>query len=514
MESSLYAALEQAGSKLRARETVGTFGREVHVKAVKNAGHHDLEKEMDKVIQMTDSMIHKLPDLNNYLKGIDHSFTDSVFVFIEDQPQSMVLNEVRIEGHKNNNLSKVVIRKSPQRELQILNLDSARMVLEKKRKETKILARKLAAEKEYATVMSEMAKEVRIMLDDKINRDTVRAMLSATLRNKGLDQSFEFALVKRRKDGADTILKSDSFQGSEKMFESDLSVNTILRNNKFLLLQYPGLHNEVMRSMRSSLWLSLLFSLLLFAVFIYTLRLILKQKKISDMKTDFVNNMTHELKTPIATIGLAIDALNKDAVRSNARRFEEYSRILKEENRKLNQHVERVLQVSLLEKELLEVRKDQVDLVQVVSKVVSSFGLRAAGQQCEISCQLLLPQAFVRGDAAHLDAMLANLLDNALKYGGPGTKVLVRIFREDKDIVLEVQDDGPGIAAKHREKIFEKFYRVQGGDLHDVKGFGLGLSYVKSIVETHGGTIAYEEAPGRGSIFTIRLKQYEEDPAR
>jgi two-component system, OmpR family, phosphate regulon sensor histidine kinase PhoR len=215
--------------------------------------------------------------------------------------------------------------------------------------------------------------------------------------------------------------------------------------------------------------------------------------------------MTHELKTPIATISLAVDAMNNPLIRNDELKFKNYCRILKEENQKLNQHVERVLQTSLLEKGKLHLNKRTTDLISVIRSSIQAFSLQAESQEAEIVFEPLDKEIKIVADEEHLRAVFSNLIDNALKYSEYRCRISITVLKKENSMVVMIKDNGIGIEAKHKEKIFEKFYRVQGGNLHDVKGFGLGLSYVKSIIEAHGGHITMVSGTGKGSEFIITL---------
>jgi two-component system phosphate regulon sensor histidine kinase PhoR len=212
--------------------------------------------------------------------------------------------------------------------------------------------------------------------------------------------------------------------------------------------------------------------------------------------------MTHELKTPIATISLAVDGISNPVIKNDETKFNKYTSILKEENKKLNDHVERVLQMALLEKGELILDKKSVGLRSLLESCISTRQLQIQNKKATVVLNAT-EEVTVNADEFHLQNAFTNLLDNALKYSGENCEIIISLNKQG-DIIFK--DNGIGIDKIIQEKVFEKFYRAQGGNLHDVKGFGLGLSYVKSIIEAHGGTIELKSEKNKGSEFIIRLK--------
>lgn len=266
-----------------------------------------------------------------------------------------------------------------------------------------------------------------------------------------------------------------------------------------------------MAGMQNSILLSLLFSLVMMSIFYYVMRLILKQKKLSEMKTDFINNMTHELKTPIATISLAVDAMNSHVIQEDGLRRSDYSRILKEETEKLNSHVERVLQVALLEKGELPLVKEKQDLVSLIKESLQNYQLQMKEKNATLLLELPETLAF-QGDRRHLLAVFNNLLDNALKYSPSQPRLSICMTVSEGSLIIRYKDEGIGMNEEQQKRIFEKFYRAQGGNLHDAKGFGLGLSYTKSIVEAHGGRVYVKSTLNKGSEFILEWPYHSGAP--
>jgi two-component system phosphate regulon sensor histidine kinase PhoR len=270
-------------------------------------------------------------------------------------------------------------------------------------------------------------------------------------------------------------------------------------------VQFPDEAGLVFSGIKNMLILSAFFSLTIILVFYFTLKTILKQKKLGEIKNDFINNMTHELKTPLATISLAIDALNNPQVKQDEEKFNQYTAILKEENQKLNSHVERVLQMALLDKSELQLHKNEVNVIELIHSSIATHQLQINKQQAQVIFDSQQSGVKIYVDEFHLVNVFNNLLDNALKYSKENCLIEITVQKNLNNMLITFRDNGIGIDQALHDKVFEKFYRVQVGNLHDVKGFGLGLSYVKSIIESHNGTVELKSEKNKGSEFIIKL---------
>ena len=239
---------------------------------------------------------------------------------------------------------------------------------------------------------------------------------------------------------------------------------------------------------------------------VYTIFVIFKQKKLSDIRTDFVNNMTHELKTPISTIGLSAEALSSPNIADDPARMRQYVDIIKSENGRLKNLVERVLQTASLTPKKVTLKNEIIDLHEVLQKAISTFELRAQERDGEVKSDLKAASCVVKGDLIHITNVIYNLLDNAIKYSEEEPHIEVTTHNEDNKLVLRVRDNGVGISRHHQRQIFDKFYRIPTGNLHSVRGYGLGLFYVKTIMKAHRATIHVESQPGKGSTFILKFK--------
>ncbi len=352
-------------------------------------------------------------------------------------------------------------------------------------------------------------KTIEVSPIEEITADTLQGLIRKEFDALGMFMPFEFLLKKQDTDTGKIIARSVHYDDHAASYKSDLSGKRVFSDHTYLYLQVPQEAGYVFARMKNLIVLSAVFSLVMVLVFYMTLRSIMRQKKLGDMKNDFINNMTHELKTPIATISLAIDAISNPQIREDHQKFGQYTAILKEENQKLNAHVEHVLQMARLDKGELQLQYTLIDLNRLVQASVSSYQLQIDRMKAGVDVHLFRPCLQIKADEFHIATVINNLLDNALKYSQEPCRIHIATKRLEQYAVLTISDNGIGIDESLHKKIFGKFYRVQGGNLHDTKGFGLGLSYVKSIVEKHGGSIALKSLKGQGSEFTIKLPAHE-----
>ena len=270
-----------------------------------------------------------------------------------------------------------------------------------------------------------------------------------------------------------------------------------------LRLFFPNKTAFFISSILPQLISSIVFTGLIMFCFIYTIMTILKQKKISMMKTDFINNMTHEFKTPIATISLAADSIDSPMIRSKPEQIARYANIIRQENTRMLEQVEKVLQIARLDKQDFELKITEIDLNDLVNRAVEHTALKVNDRGGVIKAILGAKNPSIRGDENHISNVIHNLLDNANKYSRESPNISLETVDTKDGVLLSISDKGIGMTKDQLKRIFEKFYRVSTGNLHDVKGFGLGLSYVKAIVDAHRGKISVKSEVGKGSTFEL-----------
>ena len=276
-------------------------------------------------------------------------------------------------------------------------------------------------------------------------------------------------------------------------------------NEYFIMLQFPL--SSLLLKENSTIYFLISFFLvaILIILFFLSIRAIIKKEKLDVMKNDFINNMTHEIKTPIATIGLACEMLSDPTISTDPTSNSTYIGIIADENRRMRILVETILQSSKMANKNFSMNLKEFDLHNLIENVINSFHLQVQRRGGSINASLEAVPNTIVADELHITNMVYNLIDNAIKYSPDKVDVTVSTQRKDGNMVLSVSDKGKGIAKEEQEHIFEKFYRVSTGDIHDVKGFGIGLSYVKQVVQLHGGTITVESTVGKGTTFTVTL---------
>jgi two-component system phosphate regulon sensor histidine kinase PhoR len=250
-----------------------------------------------------------------------------------------------------------------------------------------------------------------------------------------------------------------------------------------------------------------LFTIIIITAFALTLRTMLNQKKLSEIKSDFINNMTHELKTPLATISLAIDAIRNEKVLAQPQKIEYFSGIIKEENKRMNKQVESILQSALLEKDEIGLKLQATDVHNVIRNTTDNLQLQLAAKNGTVDLQLDAINPIIMADDVHFSNLIFNLMDNAIKYSNDNLEILIQTYNTRKSLFIIIADNGIGMSRDTISRIFEKFYRAHTGNVHNVKGFGLGLTYVKAVVDAHKGKIKVESTLGKGSKFTIEFPQ-------
>lgn len=265
----------------------------------------------------------------------------------------------------------------------------------------------------------------------------------------------------------------------------------------------PGQHAMLIRSMLPMIIISAAFVLIIMLAFFQTMRTIFRQKRINDIRNDLVNNLTHELKTPISTISLACEAITDPSVPKDEQQARKYVNMIRDENKRLGSLVENVLQSAVLDSGKMLLKRVDLDVHGVIQDVVRTSSMQVVRRNGRMDLDLGAEIHHLTGDRIHLTNVLYNLVDNAVKYTDQEPKITIRTRSNDEGIRISVSDNGIGIPRSEQNKIFDKLYRVPTGDLHNAKGFGLGLSYARTVVERHGGSIQVESEPGRGSTFHI-----------
>ncbi|MEO8823711.1 MAG: HAMP domain-containing sensor histidine kinase [Ginsengibacter sp.] len=327
---------------------------------------------------------------------------------------------------------------------------------------------------------------------------------------KNLD--FEFAVTTTSMIGDDLQSRnfyaaySDTINNTAFIFPlapTNTSFATGLSPQELLFVVVPHIKNLVWKQMVWMLIGAVVFTFVIFAAFFITIRALLRQKKLSEIKTDFINNMTHEFKTPIATISLAVDALKNEKVINDKSKMEYFSGIIKEENKRMNKQVETILEAALMDKREVRLQLIPLHAHELIRAAINNIELPVKEKDGLLETDFKSTNDLILADDVHFTNIINNLLDNAVKYSKEDLKIKLTTCNFNSHFRIKIEDNGIGMNKETLNRVFEKFYRAHTGNLHNIKGFGLGLSYVKSIVDAHHGKIKAESTPGKGSCFTL-----------
>ncbi|MDC1106588.1 HAMP domain-containing sensor histidine kinase [Prolixibacteraceae bacterium] len=358
---------------------------------------------------------------------------------------------------------------------------------------------------EFEDFMLKVANEVRTWEEGhKMDPKLVDKILNEELKNKGIKTDYTYCLSSQNKR---LFCSSSNFDSSNATYAS-LFPSAILRMGYKLGVSFPHRNNYIVGSIVGMLILSTLFSIFILLTFVLSLYLILKQRKTSVMQNDFINNMTHEFKTPIATIGVAADTIMNDRIIENPEQISFFAQMIKKENKRMNLHVEKILRIARFERKELELNFTEFDIHELLDRYIQSFKLQV--EQREGSIQFIpgAKNPIIFTDPNHFSSVINNLLDNANKYSTEAPQITVRTRNKEGGVVFSVEDKGMGMNRSVQNKVFERFYRQTSGNIHNVKGFGLGLNYVKAIVDAHKGKVSVKSELGKGSTFEVFIPHY------
>ncbi|MDB4582253.1 HAMP domain-containing histidine kinase [Draconibacterium sp.] len=353
-------------------------------------------------------------------------------------------------------------------------------------------------------VANKMVTEVSTWDVRKIDTNRIYEVLKMELQENNIPIGFEFGIVR------DSIVEfpmevTDSAKVANTVFQANLYPNDIFQKNIKLVVFFPERDSFIYRSLNWLLIASFLFSLFILVTFSLSIFFILRQKKISEMKSDFINNMTHEFKTPIATISVATDSINNDKVVKDPDKIRYFTGMIKKENARMNRHVEDILTIARLDKKDFEFNWEAINVHDLIEDAIQGIVLQVEKRGGKIDAILEAANSMITTDKMHCTNVVYNLLDNAIKYSTDKPEIKVSTTNKTNGVLILVEDNGIGMTKAVQNKIFERFYRQTIGNVHNVKGFGLGLSYVKAVLEANQGTISVQSEPGNGSKFELFL---------
>ncbi len=333
----------------------------------------------------------------------------------------------------------------------------------------------------------------------KLNKQSIDKLINTTLKQKNIEIDYDFLLLDEEKNNI-IISNTDNSEVIKSKFSISLFQNDLIDSNLVLFLDFPTKDSYLRDNNMNGLIFSFLFIILIALSFYYVILKAFQLKKLSDIKNDFIDNMTHELKTPISTISLACEAII-----DNQNNKDEYVNIIDEENKRLGNQVERVLNIARTEKENYKVDTHPVNIHDIINESVSIFKFKVEKKEGKIIKKLNANNPVIKGNKDHLLNVFNNLIENAYKYSEDKPTIIIESNSESSSLEISIKDNGIGIKNSNIDKIFDKFYREPQGNIHNVKGFGLGLSYVKNIVNKLGASIIVESKYGKGSIFKLKF---------
>lgn len=354
-------------------------------------------------------------------------------------------------------------------------------------------------------IMREMViVDIRGGTKDRVDPAVIDSMLEIELEQKGISLAFASGIFDSHDNAVVKMKNRDILpEISQSPYKVHLFPANVFSEPTFLSVFFPDKSKYLLKTMSGVLSLSIFITLAIIFSFYYTIKTIYEQKRDSEIKTDFINNMTHELKTPISTISLAAEAIGDTRIKTSPEKVSSYIKMIQDENKRLGKLVENVLQSAVLDKESFVLNKEHVNASELVGVAVAKMEMQVLEKHGELKVDLAADDVTIYADQFHLTNAITNLIDNAVKYSPEAPEVALSTLKTKEGVIISCSDQGIGISKEDRKKIFEKLYRVPKGNIHNVKGFGLGLNYVQTVIEKHGGTIEVKSEINKGSIFEI-----------
>jgi len=353
----------------------------------------------------------------------------------------------------------------------------------------------------WEEVFSQYAKKVPV--HERVSTQEIELLLDRELENHNYDVDFEYGIYSK---GLPTKIKSRKFKPSEStLFKAPIFKDGEGNTNFSLLINFPKKEKFLFGQVLGMALLSLLFTFVIVVAYAGAIYQLIRQKQISEIKSDFINNMTHEFKTPIATINLAVEAIKNPKIIGDQGKTLKYLQMIRDENKRMHAQVENVLRISRLEKNQLDISKDRVDVHDIINEAIAHVELIVADHDGYIETHLDAERTEILASEMHFTNVIVNILDNAIKYSPEAPKIDIYTEVAKNFIIVKIKDQGAGMSKTVLKKVFEKFYREHTGNIHNVKGHGLGLAYVKRIIDDHQGEVYAESEKDKGSTFYLKL---------
>ena len=420
---------------------------------------------------------------------IENDDDNFVYQFRDDSTERGKISEVKV----------FAVSSDPKMRVQV---SSPKIVFEKQL-DTFVTTKKRLVQ----NVVAEMIDvNIQRPIEKRLSVKALDSVLTQEFASKGINSEFQFGILKVRQDSLTLLKKGTAVAELNKSsYRTLLFPGEVFTGINELRVYFPNKNSLILSSLVGMLALSIGFIALIVGVFLKTVQLFIRQKKITDVKNDLINNITHEFKTPISTISLACEALNEPALSAEKQSVARYSKIIREENERLQLMVDTLLNTASMERDEIKIERKEIDLEDIVNTTISKFDEAIHQREGSVVVETQSSNNTILGDKFHLTNAISNLVDNALKFNEQKPEVKLTLSSEPESVVLAISDNGIGIPKESFDKIFETFYRVQSGNVQNVRGNGIGLSYAKKIIELHGGTISVESQINVGTTFKITL---------
>ena len=463
--------------------------------------HHQLAQATSKIVIETDSIDdshlnkirkwtskHRIVNDNDSIHSFDYSFSTN-----SDNNEDVTM-EISVNGNKQT----IDIKKKAE-ELENLFSEDSLMLPD---------SEDMVFTNRFGNIMVKMIKEFKNIdqpIQHLLHNANLNEIIESNLADNGIHIPFTYAVM--HGDSIVDDFSSENFVLSANSFKVNLFKNRLFDKSAQLAINFEGKRHYILKSMWVMLSISALFTLIIILTFGGTLYYMLRQKKLSEMKNDFISNMTHEFKTPISTISLAVDSITHPKIIGDKNQINHYADIIRKENQRMNKQVENVLNTALGEKGELEFHKSELDLNELIKKIPDRMKLQLEANNAELKLKLCNDPLMAFVDEMHVQNAICNLIDNAIKYNQNAPLIIISTKHNNGFCEINVTDNGIGMNSETQKKVFDKFYRVQKGNIHTIKGFGIGLSYVKAIVNAHKGLISLKSKLSEGTTITINIPE-------
>lgn len=472
-----------------------------------NKVYSSMESSVSKVSQL-EQYKYLNKDFKNFGKNVIDSSNQPTQTYIQQNSDSANISTMTFQKSIVENQNFPISKKGDS--LQVTNIYTDEGILQIKKNENSLEPLTLQMSKDinnntYALKQFVKLSASNLPIEQRVDVKTLDSVLAKELKLSGLDTNFGFAVMDKNNKVTNVLSKTYNDEKDKSNYTYPLFTDSKDRTLYTLALVFPRKDYSLAKTNLPMLLGTFMSLLTILGIYIISINYMMRQKKIADIKTDFINNMSHEFKTPLATISVATDSLANDKIATNPEKVKYYSGLIKQENLRMKKQVENVLNMSKLERNEVKLFLKDTDVRNLIKRTTESFGLIVAQRNGTLTQEFNTEKYQFKIDEFHISNALVNLLDNANKYSPEAPEITVKTRNEGNWYVIEISDKGMGMETDSKLRIFEKFFREETGNIHNVKGQGLGLSYVKKIIELHKGLIIVDSTKNYGSTFTIKL---------